>query len=540
MDLKTRNELHELLSALLDGTLGLEEQNRLGELLRQHAQARDLYLAYGTLHAELALRGGAGEFSSLRALPEQAAPDNQTPPDRPQVSRWRRLWAPLSAAAAAVLLILALRSGSPDNPAPPEQPAEPTHQTVAVLLQASGAEWAETGLPTRVGAPLPAGRLQLKTGFAQIEFCSGATVILQGPADLELISPREAFCRHGKLRVTVPPQAHGFAIGSPKLELVDRGTEFGLDVGDNDQTEVHVFQGRVDWYNPGADRTGAARQELITGQGIRLDGADVRPIELNPAGFLTAEGLAGRSEDEIDRRRQAWRAASRAVCRDPSLIVYYPFETGEKWSRTLPDQAGDGRQPHDGAIVGCSWVSGRWPGKKALEFKRVSDRVRLNVPGTFDSVTLVAWVRVDGLPNCNNSLFMTDGWEPGELHWQIGGAGKLILGVKGPPGKPNGQYHAADVFTPERLGQWTQVAVVYDRHLAKVTHYVDGRAAAASPVVVDTPLCVGNAEIGNWNIASYSNRQPIRNLNGCMDEFMLFARALTEDNIRELYEQGKP
>jgi hypothetical protein len=63
-------------------------------------------------------------------------------------------------------------------------------------------------------------------------------------------------------------------------------------------------------------------------------------------------------------------------------------------------------------------VTGRWPGRHGLELKRVSDRVRLHVPGTFSSVTLLAWARVEALPNVNNALFMTDGWDAGGLHWQ--------------------------------------------------------------------------------------------------------------------------
>ena len=94
----------------------------------------------------------------------------------------------------------------------------------------------------------------LKSGFAQIDFYSGATVILEGPAEFRLISRTEAYCTRGKLRATVPAQAQGFTIGSPKLDLIDRGTEFGLDVGE--KTQVHVFQGKVDVYGPNAGHAG--------------------------------------------------------------------------------------------------------------------------------------------------------------------------------------------------------------------------------------------------------------------------------------------
>ena len=33
---------------------------------------------------------------------------------------------------------------------------------------------------------------------------------------------------------------------------------------------------------------------------------------------------------------------------------------------------------------------------------------------------------------------------------------------------------------------------------------------------------------------------PIRSLNGRMDEFGIFARAMSEDEIRDMYEAGKP
>ena len=100
-------------------------------------------------------------------------------------------------------------------------------------------------------AALPPGRLVLKTGHAQIEFYSGATVILEGPAEFRVVSRTEGYCASGKLRATVPPQAHGFRIGSPSVNLVDRGTEFGLNVTGG-KTAVHVFKGEVHLYAPAA------------------------------------------------------------------------------------------------------------------------------------------------------------------------------------------------------------------------------------------------------------------------------------------------
>src|SRR5262249_2257437 len=168
------------------------------------------------------------------------------------------------------------------------------------------------------------------------------------------------------------------------------------------------------------------------------------------------------------------------------------------------------------------------------------DRVRLHVPGEFESVTLMTWVRVDGLPNINNSLLMADGWPPGSLHWQIGANGTLILGVQSSPRGNAAHYHAREVLTPDRFGQWFHLAVVYDRDAGQVTHSLDGRPAAQVPVKFDVPLRLGDVQLGNWNLATHRNPSPIRFLSGCMDEFLLFTRALDEKEVERLYQAGRP
>jgi hypothetical protein len=538
VDSSTQRELHALLGALLDGTLTAEQQDRLGPLLAQDAAARDLYLAYCELHADLALRGGAGDLSRLRV--EQTSPERRAAGLMPAgINPARRTrWLAgglvgLGALVAAVLLVLTLwRRPSPGLDSGNEV-GEPVDDTVAVLLQSPEAEWAGAGPHARAGAALSPGWLRLRSGYAHIEFYSGATVLLEAPADLKLISRTEAYCERGKLRATVPAHAHGFQIATPKLKLVDRGTEFGLQVGEQAATEVHVFQGKVEVHDA---RT---RRDLATGQGVRLDGAgDAVLIPSAPAAFRTADWVAARSRQATRRRHDAWLAAAKVLRRDPSLLVHYPFEAEPADTRTLRNQAG--RPAHDATIVGCSWATGRWPGKHALEFKRVSDRVRLHVGGTFESLTLLAWARVDALANVMNSLFMTDGWDVGGLHWQIGKQGKLVLGVRSPSGRPHGHYHAHHVLGAERLGQWLHLAVVYDLERGRVTHYVDGRPAGSSRVVCDVPLRLGNVEIGNWNMASYRNRQPIRSFSGCVDEFLLFSRALDDDEVERLHSQGRP
>jgi hypothetical protein len=539
-------ELRGLLDALCEETITPEQVARLEELVLHHPEAEAFYVQYMSLYADLARHFVAAPATTEQSLWERlrGARPGPAAAARPAGRRRRAtLWGLLGLTAVAAALLLAFspwrdRAG---QALPPAEPGEPTDASVAVLLQASEAVWDEPAGPARrPGAPLPAGTLRLKSGLAHIEFYSGATVILEGPAELELISPTEAFCVRGKLRATVPPQAQGFTVRSPRLDLVDCGTEFGLRV-DGGRTEVHVFQGKVELYDANSGQAAASRRELRTGGGLSLQGAGpARRIETAPAAFRTARDVEAARAAEVLRRQKQWRDASAALRRDPSLRVYYPFEPDPADGRTLRDQVGGRRAPVDGAIVGCAWATGRWPGKQGLEFKRVSDRVRLHVPGAFDALTLTAWVRVDALPNRFNSLLMTDSWEEYAPHWHISAEGQLELGVQGPQRHNGAHYYSPAVFPPDRLGQWTHLAVVYDREAGHVTHYVDGRPVSQEGTKFDARLRLGNAEVGNWNATARRHQHPVRYFSGCIDEFLLFSRALGEEEVARLYEQGRP
>jgi ferric-dicitrate binding protein FerR (iron transport regulator) len=543
------DELRGLIDALCEESITPEQLRRLEELVLADPRAEAFYVQYMSLHADL-----SRHFAALPGPAEQSVRQRLAEP-APQSTaaarggrRWLRPLAALALAlAAGFLLVLGLWPNPiVISPRPSDPASERTDDSVAVLLQTHHAEWEGTGIPSHPGAPLSPGTLTLKSGYAQVQFYNGATVVLQGPAEFRLISRTQAYCARGKLRATVPPHAQGFTIGSPTMDLVDRGTEFGLDVG-GDKTDLHVFQGKVDVYGPGAAAKTPPRQELTTGQGITATGpGPATPIRTDPAAFLTGRELADRAAEELTRWQGQWEVDRRALRADPTLLVYYSFQADQPWSRTLPDEGGGKAKPLDGAVVGCTSGTGRWPGKRGLELKRVSDRVRLHIPGEFTAITLAAWVRPDALPNQNNSLLMADGWDPGGLHWQIGIDGTIILAVKAPPELDGGpyqrgaHYRAMGVLTPERLGRWVHLAVVYDPAAGTVTHYVDGKSAAEHPILFDIPLRIEDAELGNWNVAKYRNRTPVRNFNGCIDEFMLFNRPLSGDEVSRLYTQGRP
>lgn len=503
------DELGELIEALRDGTIEDGQVARLDQILSENPEALDYFVERARLHADLSFK-----FGGQPAMPAVASKPRRT------------AWKPLLALGAAAAVLAAVLLSIPAKPAPEKS----SYEGCAVLTRALDVTW-EDAAPA-LGSVLPKRRLALTSGSIQVEFFSGARVILEGPADFELVSANEGFCRHGKLRAFVPPQAKGFTIRTSRLQLIDRGTEFGLRVDRGGAAEVHVFQGRVELQASGASR------DLIDGTAVRLDSAgSVRPIPADAEAFLTLSELNLRSAEEARGRYARWESASEGMRRDARVAVYYSFEDSPAWSRELRCQRPE-RSPLDGAIIGARWTEGRWAGKKALEFKSPGDRVRFQDAGEYESLTLMTWVRVDGLDRPFSGLMLTDGWTSGSVHWQITQGGKLRLGIHGDGIMQD--YDTEKVFAPGNLGRWINLCTVYDRAAREVVHYIDGRVSRRLPLKFDTVLRLGNVELGNWGVPLRGNVYEVRHLNGRMDEFVLFGQALKEEDVQALYQVGAP
>jgi hypothetical protein len=339
------------------------------------------------------------------------------------------------------------------------------------------------------------------------------------------------------LLAEVPPPARGFRLKIHELTVVDLGTAFGIDAT-HDRAEVHVFQGKVELF-PGA----ATKQSLHRGEAVAIDGgATPRRMAASPEAFTPLLEFQQRSLASEAYRFEQWQFASARLNEDPSLLVHLDFEnlSGTDW--TLRNAAAGNHAVQEATVVGCQRGEGRWREKQALEFQSVNDRVRLAVPGEFESLTLSAWLCIKGMDRQFNSLFMCDGFEPGTLHWLIREDGVLGLTVVGTgPGKSQIMASPA-VLTLEDLGTWLHLAVVLDGGSGQAVHYVNGEPVSRHALRLGPPFRLGPAELGNWNARSGPTPAPflIRNLSGALDEFALFSRALSDTEIRELHAQGRP
>jgi len=88
--------------------------------------------------------------------------------------------------------------------------------------------------------------------------------------------------------------------------------------------------------------------------------------------------------------------------------VYFDFEREPGWERTVANLARNAPVSSTASMIGCDWAEGRWPGKGGIEFNGSNKRLRLTVPGTYASLTFLAWIRVDRLLHREHSLAMTE------------------------------------------------------------------------------------------------------------------------------------
>jgi hypothetical protein len=543
-----------LLQRYFDQLLTVEERAELSTMLLASARARTEFWDLARWNALIRQWGEAewgrrdAETLSLRPLPTPAAPQN-TPAQprnviafpRPSAKFWR-----VALAAAAVIAIFA----AVPSFLPWKHTAEPDRTiplSIAVLTHSAEAVWAENSPARQNGESLTAGWLKLKSGAVQVEFSRGARVVLEGPAEFRLLTDNEGYLRTGRLRAQVPEPAHGFTVHSSDFAVVDYGTEFGCVVPLKGAPQVHVFNGLV-----ALQRAKAADLTMRKDQAVQIERDRLKEIPAKREQFLSDEELARLERAGAHGRLVAWREVSRALSEHPAALLHLDFEGDRGWARSIPNRAWRAVPEAPASMVGCEFADGRWPGKGAVEFNRPDDRVRLSLPGGYQSMSLVAWLRVDSLPDRPQALVMADGLGTGDVQWSLTREGALDFAVHiGKSGDPAGWLHhnTQPVITSETLGSWICLASVFDGATDTVTHYLNGQAVGADRLGVRTLLQLETFEIGNWALRSDEQRMAsvaprssgdfARNLRGRIDELAIFSAPLTGPEVHDMYERAQ-
>jgi ferric-dicitrate binding protein FerR (iron transport regulator) len=238
-------ELAGLCSAVVDETLTDKQHGQLTHWLAASDEARQFYVRAMALSASLftyaaemqtehpdAGRGSAGGMKFLGRF------------------KWIASFVAIAACVAIAVWVGRdwKRSRQTISQAAPTMPVVDTDLYVARLTNWQDCTWADSNSAVRLYDRLRKGqRIEVAAGFAEITFDSGAQIVLQGPASLDVNSAWSTTLNRGKLKASIPPEAMGFSILNPTVEVVDIGTEFTMFTdASGAATDVLVLKGEVE------------------------------------------------------------------------------------------------------------------------------------------------------------------------------------------------------------------------------------------------------------------------------------------------------
>jgi hypothetical protein len=463
------------------------------------------------------------------------------------LSEWRRLrirrilrWSAsvALAAAAAVILFFALR---PDG-TPPTTPRRPPPEalTIATAIKVEDVRWEPCDAVTPgEGAAVTTGRLRLQSGRLTLAFFSGVSLSVEGPADLELLAADRIFCHHGKLRARVPRGAEGFTVLADGYEVVDLGTEFGLNLEPGGKSRVMVFQGEaaVSVFGKDGRSIGGA---LLNGvrRSVEVDPdagqiQDVPPapetfiplgqfvpgaLELDagyPAAVLAAKPWGYWRFESLEDGRVPNEVAGGQALRALGGVALERSPGGNSWARFRPDD-------HAQAFL----TDGEWSppraGGYAIELWVQAD---LPSPSAFGQTALVSVIAKD-IRNATNHV----------SYLELAARGRRFphepCAIRFLDRWPAGMTGGVDVFSRRTVVPSLWHHVVGQKSGNTLELYVDGERVGTSPAAEDgTTACY--LLIGRLKQFSVpAQMSEVRPFEGRLDELAVYDHPLTPEEIR--------
>ena len=261
----TQQRFARLLSLVLDGACTEEDREELAQLVVENPGVEPELVEALSIHSLLQWQSedvsrvlaDLGLHQDVAALARDA--DSRTHASSPQVIPLPFRW---TWAAAALLLIafgaLAWRVAAPA-----------TSRPIAEVVAAEGIQWSDKSTAFQIGNSVGSGRLQSDAGSFTLKFRSGPIVRFRGPTTVDIESDMLLALERGQATADVPESGIGFTIKTANVRVIDQGTQFGVAIGEEGDTDVIVFQGKVDLKNQ--IRLASPQQQLNRGEAVRVD-----------------------------------------------------------------------------------------------------------------------------------------------------------------------------------------------------------------------------------------------------------------------------
>ena len=219
------DDTETLIAGWLDGDLEPVEQERLESWLREAPENLERLVEASIRDQQL--REAVQVFEN-RASAEKA----------PVVRPSRRRFLPALAAAAIVVLGLAGAlwfSGSRSDSG-----------AIAEVMAAENVRLTNREEALSVGSSFATGPIVLEAGRLELQLASGVHLEMTGPLEGELIDAMHLRLKSGRLNANVGERGKGFTVYTDAGDVIDLGTEFGIEADPDGESRVAVFTGKVE------------------------------------------------------------------------------------------------------------------------------------------------------------------------------------------------------------------------------------------------------------------------------------------------------
>ena len=542
--IRQKQGFEDLAVNALEGLAGADEVHALEELLKESEKERKRYLGFAAFECALedALKGDASTGAIVCRSDESSSLRREA--NRKTGGLWpsRSVQAFMVTMALVVVLVVVLNRGLGPKQGNSGSGTAPLPKGFAVVASQTDVDWETSAVSS--GDVLPRGIHYIESGVVHLELYSGVQLVVEGEAEFSIESPLVVTLNKGAVRAYVPDVAHGFRVVTKAGKIIDYGTEFSVRVSGY-TTDFTVLDGEV-----GLLQDERPEIRFTRGDSLRVRSALGKPEVLkNPIRVMSSSTASLEAQQSLSIQEARWETSLQEWLRDPRLVACYRGPS-EKQSRVLENLADGGVTATQAAVVGATACVNRWGQEgRAFDYTRFGSRSRVALPETMDDISFVCWLKINSLNNLFNSIFLTDGHEEGEPHWQILRDGRIFFSVKHPHRKGTSWqqmvFYSPPIWRDEMSGDWNMLAVTYDRKAGKVAHYFNGKQISLE--LIPDHARVSRINISAASIANWAEPNPLyrtdeeftcRNLNGSVDEVFIFDGVLGASEIATMYSQS--
>jgi len=568
------NEVVRLISGYFDDTLTDQEVAELDASLLADSGHVSLFARLAILHS--AIRDTVEIERSRGDRPAGVEPDNADAAASPSDpgATLRGLATNIPEEAADETMSLPIQAPNPlkkPRRGPFGNPCRRTALAAAILLlsgtalilllhhggsspepigmgQSLDAIWSDPASVPAAGSLFKNGVAQsLASGYAELTSANGLVIIIEGPATFTVERAGVVSLTSGKLTASVSKPERGFTVNTPVATVVDLGTEFGVSVSATGETDVQTFLGTVSLSSTVSSAASSA--SLITAGFARHVGSSggITEIPANPTAFVRLQQFDDWKAMSHSTPYERWAAYSERLRSDPDLVAYYTFDKSDGSPGRLLNQGASGAAL-DGALGGSGtvgdlpkWTVGRWPEKGALSFAAWSHQ-RIDIPaaigGPLDSsrgtetaapFTICAWISSEDPHPSHTSIVLRGAKETAQFAVELfpDSSVRAWVGNAAIPGA-----------TARIDGSWHYLALTYEPQRGAAQFYLDGvLVAATANAPRQLPQTTDALTLGSRKLGRLAFLPPMV---GRIDELSVFRRALSAEEVKEMYQTEKP